>query len=87
MCNCHSILECCVMFSGVKVSIRSFNLLLGLCSNMAKVSRLGPSYQIVADPKFIKQTWISLTECCEKFGEMVYNCSHFMQQMLPQVDV
>ena len=27
VCNCHSILECCVMFSGVKLSIRSFNLL------------------------------------------------------------
>ena len=27
MCNCHSILECCVMFSGVKLSIRSFVLL------------------------------------------------------------
>ena len=26
MCNCHSILECCVMFYGVKLSIRSFNL-------------------------------------------------------------
>ena len=26
--NCHSILECCVMFSGVKFSIRSFNLFL-----------------------------------------------------------
>ena len=26
VCNCHSILECCVMFSGVKLSIRSFNL-------------------------------------------------------------
>ena len=29
MCSCHSILECCVMFSGVKLSIRSFVLLLG----------------------------------------------------------
>ena len=28
MCNCHSILECCVMFSGAKLSIRSFNLFL-----------------------------------------------------------
>ena len=28
MCNCHSILECCVMFPGVKLSIRSFNLFL-----------------------------------------------------------
>ena len=55
-------------------------------TNMAIVSRLGLSYQIIADPKFIKQTWISLTKCCEKFREMVYNCSHFMQQMLLQVD-
>ena len=27
VCNCHSILECCVMFSGVELSIRLFNLL------------------------------------------------------------
>ena len=54
---------------------------------MAIVSPLGPSYQIVADPKFIKQRWISLTKCCEKFRKMVYNCSsHFVQLMLPQVD-
>ena len=26
MCTCHSILECCVTFSGVKLSIRSFVL-------------------------------------------------------------
>ena len=55
-------------------------------ANMAIVSQLSPSYQIIADPKFIKQTWISLTKCCEKFREMVYSRSHFMQQMLPQVD-
>ena len=62
------------------------NILHQVQTNMAIVSRLGPSYQIVADTKFIKQTWISLTKCCEKFREMVYNCSHFMQEMLPQVD-
>ena len=28
MCDCHSILEYCVVFSGVNLSIRSFNLLL-----------------------------------------------------------
>ena len=28
MCNCHSILECCVMFSGVKLTIRSFNFFI-----------------------------------------------------------
>ena len=26
MCSCHSIQECCVTFSGVKLSIRSFAL-------------------------------------------------------------
>ena len=28
MCSCHSILECCVMFSGVKLSVRSFVLFI-----------------------------------------------------------
>ena len=28
MCSCHSILECCVTFSGVKLSIRLFVLFL-----------------------------------------------------------
>ena len=35
MCSCHSIPECCVMFSGVKLSMGSFLLLLsgvGKCS-------------------------------------------------------
>ena len=27
MCSCHSILECCVTFSGVKLSIKLFVLL------------------------------------------------------------
>ena len=29
MCSCHSIPECCVMFSGVKLSMGSFVLLRG----------------------------------------------------------
>ena len=28
MCSCHSILKCCVTFSGVKLSIRSFVLFI-----------------------------------------------------------
>ena len=28
MCSCRSILECCVTFSGVKLSIRSFVLFI-----------------------------------------------------------
>ena len=31
MCGCHSILECCVLFSGVKFSIRSFVLFHSIC--------------------------------------------------------
>ena len=30
MCSCHSILECCVTFSGVKLSIRLFVLFLSV---------------------------------------------------------
>ena len=30
VCSCHSILECCVTFSGVKLSIRSFVLFLSM---------------------------------------------------------
>ena len=30
MCSCHSIPECCVMFSGVKLSMGSFVLFLKL---------------------------------------------------------
>ena len=53
MCSCHAILECCVTFSGVKLSIRSFVLFisafhmnwnLGLGEEFAFLwERLGPS--------------------------------------------
>ena len=36
MCSCHSILECCVMFSRVKLSMGSF--VLFLFSNLSKES-------------------------------------------------
>ena len=32
MCSCHSIPECCVMFSGVKLSMGLFVLLLIICT-------------------------------------------------------
>ena len=31
MHSCHSVLECCVMFSGVKLSIRSFAIFQLIC--------------------------------------------------------
>ena len=43
MCSCHSILECCVMFSGVKLSIRSFVLLLRQSNVDCFVERLAKS--------------------------------------------
>ena len=30
MCSCHSILKCCIMFSGVKLSMGSFVLFMSL---------------------------------------------------------
>ena len=38
MCSCHSILECCVTFSGVKLSIRSFVLFIN-CEICAKYKK------------------------------------------------
>ena len=33
MCSCHSILECCIMFSGVKLSMGSFvSLDIAVCN-------------------------------------------------------
>ena len=40
MCSCHSILECCVTFSGVKLSIRSFVLLFGDCVTISTWPRI-----------------------------------------------
>ena len=42
MCSCHSILECCVTFSGVKLSIRSFVLFPTLDLPDQKVLKLDP---------------------------------------------
>ena len=45
MCNCHSILECCVTVSGVKLSIRSFALFLPV--KYVKLSRQSKAYSVV----------------------------------------
>ena len=52
MCSCHSILECCVTFSGVKLSIRSFVLLSEALKASAryrtngKITKAAKHYQI-----------------------------------------
>ena len=39
MCSCHSILECCIMFSGVKLSMGSFVLLLFMANQITFLER------------------------------------------------
>ena len=48
MCSCHSVLECCVTFSGVKLSMRSFFLfvLLGLVTVKIYVAKLHSTFMI-----------------------------------------
>ena len=41
MCNCHFISECCVMFSGVKLSTRSFNLFICLICTSEEIGLRG----------------------------------------------
>ena len=57
MCNCHSILESSVMFSGVKLSIRSFNFFLSfiLASRTARnlTSRNRTTFCLVAVTFFL----------------------------------
>ena len=44
VCSCHSILECCVTFSGVKLSIRSFVLFIWyLCTVLINVLVASPN--------------------------------------------
>ena len=47
MCSCHSIPECCVMFSGVKLSLGSFVL-----SSFQKIFSI---VEILVDNKYLKQ--------------------------------
>ena len=46
LCDCHSILECCVVFSGVKLSIRSFNLFIII---IIIILKMRPSWQTLSN--------------------------------------
>ena len=48
MCSCHSILECCVTFSGVKLSIRLFVLFIYLLDGISQALQLNHvKYQVL----------------------------------------
>ena len=51
MCSCHSIPECCVMFSGVKLSMGSFVLFTEVkvhySSPVTVMPRTKPRYEVV----------------------------------------
>ena len=57
MCSCHSIQECCVTFSGVKLSIRSFVLFIIIylidCSSnwLVNIDRGGINTTVLLDIK------------------------------------
>ena len=40
MCSCHSILECCVTFSGVKLSVRSFVLFIKKKNKLSGITEM-----------------------------------------------
>ena len=46
MCSCHSILECCVTFSGVKLSIRSFVLFINKAEKVTYLFPLSPLFPL-----------------------------------------
>ena len=50
MCSCHSIPECCVMFSGIKLSMGSFVLLLTKLNNHKNAVLLVPIVKIPHPP-------------------------------------
>ena len=65
MCSCHSILECCVTFSGVKLSIRSFVIIartavhLNLLGQWSRVLMSEQQVLIFYNEMFIIETAVS----------------------------
>ena len=74
MCSCHSILESCLMFSGVKLSIKSFVLFRGpILSSSYVVGGL------FAPPPYRKPT--STLNSLTKFGMCTGLCMNFKFQL------
>ena len=66
MCSCHSILECCVTFSGVKLSIRSFVLFLQLVNGRFSIRVLCVVGQSPNPTFLLDEVWDGLTD--RRFG-------------------
>ena len=56
MCSCHSILECCVTFSGVKLSIRSF-VLFRVCTSSGKLGICRVGRPVLRDRRILINSW------------------------------
>ena len=69
MCDCHSILQCCIVFSGIKFTIRSFNLfqevlnLHGKQSYYQKLGRLNFRAEQVVTFSMASENWLRLIFC------------------------
>ena len=57
MCSCHSIPECCVMFSGVKLSMGSFVLFLSQASIFISISRANCTLRNTCGIKKMRNIW------------------------------
>ena len=76
LCVVVTILECCVTFSGVKLSIRSFVLFPFLLSNIPS----SPSYGV-----YISQL-IRYARCCSYYDDFGYHHKLLVDRLLSQAD-
>ena len=72
MCSCHSILECCVTFSGVKFSIRSFVLFIEAI-NTADICR-GVFTRIKATKKKVEKSVLDYVIVSNQFKDQFFSC-------------
>ena len=91
MCSCHSILECCVTFSGVRLSIRSFVLLLLEILHVYRILQLNSTcvknallWQLKREKwPFVEKTKANLVFHCRTWSllsfleNLVINCLHW----------
>ena len=72
MCSCHSNIECCVTFSGVKLSIRSFVLFIEVI-NTAYICR-GVFTRIKATKKKVEKSVLDYVIVSNQFKDQFLSC-------------
>ena len=76
MCSCHSILECCVTFSGVKLSIRSFVLFPVLISMVViTISKYGSQGAYLFQPLSAEEQQLIIFIIIAHFPRLLTSCT------------